>query len=139
MLGMSNIEELGPEIRPDQIDPGQALRVVNRTRGTLVVRELLLALDPWSRMRGLLGRPPLVADAGLLLRPCSAVHSFFMSYAIDVVFLDRAGHAVALRPGLPPWRLGRFIAGAYCALELVGGRAAATGTRTGDLLIFELV
>ena len=60
----------------------------------------------WSRMRGLLARPPLAADASeaLLIRPCASVHTVGMGYPLDLVFLDRQGQVVGLRERLRPWR-----------------------------------
>ena len=57
--------------------------------GEVVVERCLVADRPWPRMRGLLGRASLPAGEGLLLRPAGSVHTFFMRFPIDVVFLDR--------------------------------------------------
>jgi len=122
---------------PLSIRPGQRLRVVNLTRGELLVEELELALGPWSRLRGLIGRPALAPRAGLLLRPCRGVHTWFMRAAIDVLFLDEAGRVVALRPELRPWRMTPLFGEACCTLELAPGAIAASGTATGDQLGFE--
>lgn len=119
------------------IRAGQELQVVNRTRSTLVARELLLALDFLGRTRGLLGRPPLADGQGLLLRPCRGVHTFFMAYTIDVAFLDPAGRVVELRPGLRPWRMTPLVPEALCVLELPEQRLASSGTTIGDQLVFE--
>ncbi len=124
-------------VAPDQIKPGQRLKVFNHLRSILLVEELILALDPWRRLRGLLGRPPLEPSQGILIRPCKGVHTCFMGYAIDVIFLDRRGCVVALRADLRPWRLTALIGEAYCVLELPAGRAAATHTAPGEILRFE--
>jgi uncharacterized membrane protein (UPF0127 family) len=108
----------------------------NATRKVVVVEHLMLALGPFSRLRGLLGRPPLEPGEGMLLRPCRQVHTFFMSFAIDVVFLDRDGVVVALVPDLLPWRASRLVSGAYCVLELSPGEVRRTGTALGDRLCF---
>ena len=74
-------------------------------------------------MRGLLGRTGLAAGEGLLLKPCGSVHTFFMRFPIDVVFLDRELAVVAVRPELAPWRTARGK-GAKVSLELAAGEAA---------------
>jgi uncharacterized protein len=84
-------------------------------------------------MRGLLGRDGLRAGEGLLIRPTSAIHTFFMRFAIDVVFIDRAGVVQKVVSALRPWRFAGNR-GARCALELRAGEAAALGIRPGDEL-----
>jgi uncharacterized membrane protein (UPF0127 family) len=84
-------------------------------------------------MRGLLGRDGLEPDEGILLRPASSVHTFFMKFAIDVVFLDRDGGVLKVVSNLEPWRL----AGARrskAVLELPAGRSAEVDLRAGDEL-----
>lgn len=119
-----------------QIRRGLRLRVENRTRGCPLVEELVLALDPWRRLRGLLGRPPLRAGQGMLIRPCRGVHTYFMGYPIDVLFVDSAARVVAVCGDLAPWRTSPWIPEACCVLELAAGQAAGTGTVGGDQLAF---
>jgi uncharacterized membrane protein (UPF0127 family) len=86
-----------------------------------------------SRLRGLLGRSALEPGEGLLLTPSSSVHTFFMRFPIDVVFLDRSLRVVGVSPDLRPWRLaGRR--GARQILELAAGEAQARGLVAGDRL-----
>ena len=87
-------------------------------------------------MRGLLGRSSLPSGEGLLLKPAGSVHTFFMRFPIDVVFLDRDRKVVGVRHGLRPWR----VAGArhaVAALELPAGAAAAAGVDEGGVLVLE--
>lgn len=87
----------------------------------------------FSRLAGLLFSPPLQPGHGLLLVPCTSVHTAFMGYAIDVVFLDRAGRIRRIVPHLKPWRTAAFL-GAYQTLELAAGEAARLGLQTGQSL-----
>ena len=89
-----------------------------------------MADKPWSRMRGLLGRDGLAQGEGLLIKPCGSVHTFFMGFPIDVVFLDRELSVVAVRPEVPPWRTAG-TRGAKVALELAAGEAARLGIAPG--------
>jgi uncharacterized protein len=89
-----------------------------------------------GRMRGLLGHSSLEPGSGMLIDAAPSVHTFFMHFSIDVVFLDRDWKVVAVRHGLRPWR----VAGArraVAALELEAGAAAAAGVREGDVLRLE--
>ncbi|MET0396552.1 MAG: DUF192 domain-containing protein [Longimicrobiaceae bacterium] len=115
--------------------PVDALRVVNRTRGSTLGDRVALADRWWLRMRGLLGRPPLAEGEGMLLTPCGAVHMRGMRYPLDVAILARDGRVVAVYPSLPPggrtaWR----HRGGHAALELPAGTLGSTGTAPGDVL-----
>jgi uncharacterized membrane protein (UPF0127 family) len=77
----------------------------------------------FSRLTGLLLSPPLPPGEGLLLLPCASVHTAFMRYPIDVVFLDRAGVVQKIVPRLRPWRMAA-CPDAYQTLELAAGQAA---------------
>jgi hypothetical protein len=101
-------------------------------------RALARVLEPafasTARNKGLLGRTSLDADAAMILAPCRAIHSFFMQFAIDVVFVDRDGVAIKIRPALPPWRIA-FALRAFAVVELPIGALASTGTIAGDRLL----
>ena len=86
-----------------------------------------------SRLRGLLGRRELAAGEGLLIRPTNSIHTFFMRFPIDVVFLDRNGVVVKLVANVRPWRVTFAARGRY-ALELRAGEADARRIRLGDRL-----
>src|SRR6266496_2485216 len=58
--------------------------------GTVVCERCLLAETPFARLRGLLGRSGLSSGEGLLLRPAGSIHTAFMRFTIDAVFLDAA-------------------------------------------------
>jgi uncharacterized protein len=110
-------------------------RVLNGA-GDCIVERCLVADRPWSRMRGLLGRSSLPSGEGLLLRPAGSVHTFFMRFPIDVVFLDRNREVVGVAADLAPWRTaGRR--GAKAALELAAGEAARLRVAEGDRLTLD--
>jgi len=84
-------------------------------------------------MRGLLGRRRLEDGEGILLRPASSVHTWFMLFPIDVVFLDRDLSVLRVLPQLGPWRA-VWRRGAAAVLELAAGECAARGVDVGDRL-----
>jgi len=99
----------------------------------VVCERCLVADSPWARMRGLLGRRGLESGEGMLLRPTGSVHTFFMRFPIDVVFLSRDGEVLRIAQALSPWR----TAGARRAkvvLELAAGDAERRGIRVGSRL-----
>ena len=91
----------------------------------------------WLRARGLLGRPPLTEGDGLILSPCKAIHTWGMSYPIDVAFLDRQGQVVASYEGVGPNRRTAWHAAAHCALELPAGMLSRGAVAVGDRISWE--
>jgi uncharacterized protein len=110
--------------------------VVRRLDGTLVCEKCEVADSILSRMRGLLGRSELPPGEGLLIRPAPSIHTFFMRFPIDAVFLDRESRVIAVMPDLRPWRMAARR-GAKSVLELPAGEAARRGLRSGDVLRLE--
>jgi uncharacterized membrane protein (UPF0127 family) len=98
--------------------------------GTVVCERCLLAETPLARLRGLLGRSGLPSGEGLLLRPAASIHTAFMRFAIDVVFLNRANEVLKVVHELRPWRA-TSCRGARTALELPAGEANKRGLRPG--------
>ena len=86
-----------------------------------------------SRRRGLLKHTGLVPGDGLWIVPCESVHSFFMKFTIDVLYLDRQHKVKKVRPEMVPWRASACLA-AHSVLELPAGTIARTGTEAGDQL-----
>ena len=103
--------------------------------GRVVCERCLLAETPLARMRGLLGRRGLDSGDGLLLRPAPSVHTFFMRFPIDVVFLNSHGEVLRVVADLRPWRVAG-ARGAKAVVELAAGEAARRGIRRGDRLEF---
>jgi uncharacterized membrane protein (UPF0127 family) len=97
--------------------------VFNETAGASVVERAELATSHWARFWGLMGRRTMPDDAGLVLRPCSSVHMFFMRFPIDVVFADANGVVVKVIERMRPWRMALGGKGASWALEMQADRA----------------
>jgi uncharacterized membrane protein (UPF0127 family) len=86
-----------------------------------------------DRLIGLLGKEHLSVDSGLLITPCNQVHTFFMKFSIDVVFLDRTGKVLKVYSAFPPWRMSMMIWKAKSVLELASGQANSLSM--GDYII----
>jgi hypothetical protein len=106
---------------------------LRRDDGTIVCERCTVAESSLTRLRGLLGREGLEPGEGLLLRPASAVHTYFMRFPIDVVFLDRALVVVGISDGVDPWRAASRR-GAKAVLELPAGESSRRGLAVGDQL-----
>src|SRR5262249_34802601 len=103
---------------------------------SVVADPCVVASTYWSRLMGLMGRTGMQTGSGLLIEPCNSIHTFFMRFAIDAVYLDRDQarnyKVVSIRRNMKPWRADLPVAGARAVLELPGG--AAAHLIEGDLL-----
>jgi uncharacterized protein len=109
---------------------------VLRDDGAVVCERCVVADGMFTRMRGLLGRRDLPEGEGILLRPASSVHTAFMQFPIDVVFVDRDLVVLKVVPELPAWRAAA-CRGAKATFELAAGEAARRGVETGTRLSLE--
>jgi hypothetical protein len=89
------------------------------------------AFDSRSRRRGLLGRDTFEEGTALIIAPCSGIHTFFMRFSIDAVFVTRAGTVLKTSAVVAPWRM-RIAFGAFAVIELPAGTIARTQTKVGD-------
>jgi uncharacterized protein len=98
-----------------------------------VLGRVRVAKSLWQRAVGLLGTPMLTPGSGLWLTPCRSVHTFFMRYAIDVIFLDLHGKVLDART-LPPWRFSPRVPRSCGVLEFPAGTLEQSETQIGDRL-----
>lgn len=115
--------------------PGARLHVTNLTRGTILATRLEVADSAAKRNKGLLGRKGLDAGEGLWIVPCESVHTFFMQFPIDLVYLDRKNVIRKVCESVQPWRLSLCLS-AHSILELPSGTIRDTQTVAGDTLDF---
>jgi uncharacterized membrane protein (UPF0127 family) len=106
---------------------------LRRVDGDVVCERCTLADSPLTRLKGLLGRDGLEAGEGLLLRPASSIHTFFMRFPIDAVFLDRSLVVVGIASDLSPWGAAARR-GSKAVLELPAGESSRRGLAVGDQL-----
>jgi uncharacterized protein len=101
--------------------------------GEVVCERCVVADNAFRRMKGLLGRSALAPDEGIMLKPCNSVHTFFMRFAIDVVFCDRELRVISVASDVAPWRM-RMQRGAKLAFELAAGEADRRRVAAGSRL-----
>jgi uncharacterized membrane protein (UPF0127 family) len=102
-----------------------------RQNGEVACERCTVAHRMWPRMRGLLGKRGVDSGEGLLIRPAPSIHTFFMRFPIDVVFLSRQGEVLKVAERVRPWRA-RSCRHSYAVLELAAGEAERRGIAVGD-------
>lgn len=99
--------------------------------GRVIASRIELAVTRHARRAGLLGRTSLEPAAALVLAPCCMIHTAFMRFPIDVLFVDRQGLVVRLVHTMTPWRAAGSL-GAYAAIELAAGVLRRHTVNPGD-------
>jgi len=111
------------------------IRLIHIRTGREIAR-LEIARTTLQRMRGLLGRSGLPPGQGMLIERCSSIHTFFMKFALDVIFLDSDWEVRRAMRDVRPWRLANSP-GASRVVELAAGALEGTGLAPGDALKIE--
>ena len=103
-------------------------KLVDRATGVVIADSLEVADGFWSRLVGLQFRKALPRGRAMLLTPCSSIHTFFLRFPIDVIFLDRQGQVLMVHRGVRPWRALWPVRHAHAVLEL-----DASGAGLGEI------
>lgn len=113
----------------------------NRTRQSFLAAELVVADTHWTRLKGLLGtrREKFAPGKGLWIVPSHGVHTFAMSYALDVIYLDERQVVVHVEENVRPWRVTAIRTDAVTVLELPAHTIWNTHTQVGDEIEIETV
>lgn len=120
-------------LTPALKSPSGSYSLVNDRTGVPIVTELEIAVDSATRRKGLLGRDSLAETTGIVIAPTNAVHTFFMRFPIDIVFVTRAGEVLKIRAAVPARRIAIAIR-AFAVVELAAGCAARQDLRRGDFV-----
>ncbi len=112
--------------------------VRNPERESVLGEAIEVAVTAAQRVKGLLGRECLADGQGLLFKGSASLHTFFMQFPIDIVFMDKRAKVLKCAQDVAPFKLVMAPFHAYYALELPVGAIADSKTRVGDrLLLFE--
>lgn len=109
-------------------------QAINVTRQSVVADEVRMANHYFSRLIGLMGQPSLPPKQGLWILPCSDIHSCFMRFEFDAIFVNKQYQVLHLVERMKPWRISKFVKGGHAVLELPAGAIAESGTQIGDVL-----
>ncbi|NJL24647.1 MAG: DUF192 domain-containing protein [Calothrix sp. SM1_5_4] len=107
---------------------------MNKTDNRTLVPRLEVASTLWTRTKGLLGREELPEGAALWILRCNSVHTFFMNFAIDLIFINRRMVVTKTVSRVPPGRLVLPVLGASSVIELPAGFLETHPVKIGDEL-----
>jgi len=110
------------------------MKITNKTKNKLLAENAAVARGFFERLKGLLGREKLGQGEALIIERCNAIHSFFMSFAIDVIFLDQNNKVVGLSSDFRPWQFSALYWKAKSVVELPVGVINKSSTQIEDEL-----
>lgn len=113
------------------------MKITNRSRQRELADRAWVARTARERMKGLLGRNGLEPGQALYISPCTSIHSFFMRFVFDAVFIASDGTALHLIPRMKKWRMSRIVPRAAGVIELPAGVLEESGTVKGDKIVFD--
>ena len=111
----------------------RAYELRNTRNGCVIADTVIPAFDSGARRKGLLGRDSFPDGSAMIIAPTNAIHTFWMRFSIDVLFVSRDGVVVKVQKALSPWRAA-VGARAYAAIELAAGALKGGDVQVGDVL-----
>ena len=108
------------------------MRLINQSKNTLLADDVFLADTPFKRVKGLLGRKDFQPGQALIIRPCNSIHTFFMRFAIDAIFVDKNSCVVGIVKGIKPFHLSPIFFKASYVIEVPEGTIVQSETSVGD-------
>ena len=113
------------------------MKIKNLTRGTILAQQVSFARTFKSRLIGLISRPALEKGDSLVLPGCNCIHTFFMRFVIDVLFLDGNGKVVGKAENLSPFRFSPLFWRARTCVELPVRTIKDSLTQISDTILIE--
>jgi uncharacterized membrane protein (UPF0127 family) len=110
---------------------------VNLSNGTEIANHVATATTFLKRLKGLMFTKYLLAGHGLYIKPCRSIHTFFMNYPIDVLYLSERFEVVGMDVEMKPAAVGKYQRKAFSVLELPAGTIQKTNTRIGHYLLMK--
>jgi len=108
--------------------------LTNKTKKNTLAQEVILANNFWSRAKGLLGLKTLDNRSTLWISDCNSIHTFFMKFSIDLVFVDRDLKVCAVHRNVRPWRFRGPVWKAKSVFEFSTGAVPENFVEPGDQL-----
>ncbi|MDF2884768.1 MAG: hypothetical protein K0R54_5338 [Clostridiaceae bacterium] len=111
---------------------GDFLILINIDYNTVISENLTVADTYFKRLKGLMFTKELPSQNALQIIPCSEIHTFFMNYSIDVLYLDGNNNIVYMDEKLQSGKIGKYVKNARSVIELPAGKIKETNIKVGQ-------
>lgn len=116
---------------------GFGMKVYNSTQNNLVADDVKVANNFVTRTFGLIPKNSLKEGEGLIIKPCCSIHTFFMKFAIDVLFVNKKNEVVALYENVKTWQILPIHLTSQYVIELPAGTITAKNIAKHDIISLE--
>src|SRR5690625_8035689 len=106
--------------------------IINTQRDVVLAKSVKLANNPFTRMKGLMGVKRLESQEALFIYPCQQIHTFFMRFPIDCLFIDRHYVVIKALRNIQPWKISEKVPKAWGVIELPKGVIEHTNTQRSE-------
>ncbi len=113
------------------------MRIINQSKNKILADRAALAKGLFERVKGLLGKNELKPGEALVIPNCNSVHTFFMRFPIDLIFLDKRNNVVKIIRSMPPFRITKVYFKASLVIELPSGILDESLCRMGDNILIK--
>lgn len=113
------------------------MKLVKSNNNEVICDNLLIADSFFRRFKGLMFTKNLPYYQGLYIKPCNSIHTFFMNYSIDVLYVDKNHKILAINEEFEPGRIGPYVKGAKAVIELPAGKVKERELNVGQALLIE--
>lgn len=110
------------------------MQLLSKTGNKIIALDVMMADSFLGRLRGLLGRKSIKEEQCMMIVPCNSIHTFFMKFPIDAVFVDKDHKVVLIIHDIHPGRISPLVKTAHAVIEMQSGKAVREGISIGDVL-----
>jgi uncharacterized protein len=108
--------------------------IKNITKNEEISKNVIKANSFLKRLKGLMFTKELSSDSSMYICPCGQIHTFFMNYDIDVLYLDKNNVILAIDENMKPGKIGKKVKGAAAVIELQGGKIEKSNIKIGQAI-----
>ena len=110
------------------------IKITNLSKNQILAEDVILSTSFFKRLKGLLGYKSIGKNQAIILRPANSIHTFFMRFPIDVLFVDRNNIVIKTVSNMVPFRATAIYFKSLVVIELPSGMISTTQTAEGDYL-----
>lgn len=114
------------------------MNIINKSNNSVLADNVIVADTFFYRLKGLMFKRTFEDNSAIVLYPCNSIHTFFMKFSLDVIFLSNDYKVIYLMKNIGPRRISPIVKNAKIVLELPSGVINKTGTKLGDFLNINL-
>lgn len=110
------------------------MKVYNSSKNQIIADDVKVAQNFFTRSFGLLLRKSLSENEGLIIKPCCSIHTFFMKFSIDVLFVNSKNQIIALYENVKPYRILPIHLSSRYVIEFPSGSISSKNIENGNLI-----